>query len=195
MKYELIQDSNKGVLIDRTPLLRDVRDTFEVSFLPPDNSALLALFKDAGGVEYRKAIKDGICKVPKELLAKEQYVELTVCQIDNDKILQSWECEPLKVTAFFGMRRNQWQLSGGMTDKDCLARLIELEKAHTQTLASVKTLNDKVNTQAEQIVALASLKVDNGKLTTAYNSAIEVINDLSRRVAAVEKHYDPTLIK
>ena len=44
MKYELITGSDKGVLIDRTPIMRDVRDTFEVSFYCR-NSGYLALLK------------------------------------------------------------------------------------------------------------------------------------------------------
>lgn len=32
-------------------------------------------------------------------------------------------------------------------------------------------------------------------LTQSYNNAIEVINDLAERVAALEANYDPTLIK
>lgn len=174
MKYELIENSNKGVLIDRTPIMRDVRDTFEVSFILPDNSGYLALFKGADKVEYRKAIKDGICKVPKELLAKEQFVELTVCQIDNEKVLQSWECEPVKVTAFFGMRRNQWQLSGGMTEKDCFSRLIELEKGYTQTAKAV-------NKHKERIIALEALtetlKEELEEIKTASNALSQALEE------------------
>lgn len=188
MKYELITGSDKGVLIDRTPVMRDVRDTFEVSFILPDNSGYLALFKGADGIEYRKGIKDGICKVPKELLNKEQFIELTVCQVNNDEVLQSWECEPIKVTAFFGMRRNQWQLSGGMTDKDCFKRLVELEKRYAQTAKTVNEHKERITalegitaTQSEQIAVLK------GKL----NEAITAVNNLSERVEFMEENYNP----
>lgn len=174
MKYELIENSNKGVLIDRTPVMREVRDTYEVSFLLPDNSGYLALFKGADKIEYRKAIKDGVCKVPKELLKKEQFIELTVCQVNNDKVLQSWECEPIKVTAFFGMRRNQWQLSGGMTEKDCFKRLVELEKRYAQT---TKTVNE----HKERITALEALtetlKEELEEIKTASNALSQALEE------------------
>lgn len=43
--------------------------------------------------------------------------------------------------------------------------------------------------------ALASVKTANETLANGYNEAIKVVNDLSARVAALEKNYDPTLIK
>ena len=174
MKYELIENSNKGVLIDRTPIMRDVRDTFEVSFLLPDNSGYLALFKGADKIEYRKGIKDGICKVPKELLNKEQFVELTVCKVNNDKVLQSWECEPIKVTAFFGMRRNQWQLSGGMTEKDCFKRLAELERTHAEILSRFNTSEAKQAALTEQV---ASLKRSVTDILTSLNEMGQVLEE------------------
>lgn len=39
------------------------------------------------------------------------------------------------------------------------------------------------------------LMQENKMLSEAYNNAIKVINDLSERVYALEKNYDPTLIK
>ena len=174
MKYELITGSDKGVLIDRTPVMRDVRDTFEVSFILPDNSGYLALFKGADKVEYRKAIKDGICKVPKELLKKEQFIELTVCQVNNDKVLQSWECEPIKVTAFFGMRRNQWQLSGGMTEKDCFARLVELERLYAQTASTINKHNEKI-TALEGITATQGVQIT--ELVSSLNEMSEALEE------------------
>lgn len=174
MKYELITGSDKGVLIDRTPVMRDVRDTFEVSFILPDNSGYLALFKGADKIEYRKAIKDGVCKVPKELLAKEQFIELTVCQIDNEKVLQSWECEPIKVTAFFGMRRNQWQLSGGMTDKDCFKRLAELERTHAEILSRFNASEAKQAALTEQVASLKSSVTD---ILTSLNEMGQVLEE------------------
>lgn len=127
MKYEIDQNSARGHLIDQTPIFSDIKDTFEVSFLLPEGS-YVALFKGANSVEYRKAIKDGVCKIPKELLTKEQYVELIVSKVEDDRIIQSWACEPLKITAFLNLRKTQWQLSGGLTENDCIERLNILEK-------------------------------------------------------------------
>ena len=43
--------------------------------------------------------------------------------------------------------------------------------------------------------ALAELKKENVRIAETYNKAIEVINDLAQRVAALEANYDPTIIK
>ena len=43
--------------------------------------------------------------------------------------------------------------------------------------------------------ALASVKTTNETLAKSYNEAIKVVNDLTGRVAALEKNYDPTIIK
>lgn len=194
-------NTNKGVLVDRTPILQDMRDTYVVSFLLPDNEPYIALFKGADGIEHRTVITDSKCKIPKELL-KEQFVELRVCKIDNDKILHTWECEPLKVTAFLHMRKTQLELSSGMTDKDLYERLAELEQNVAEyntlltTLRSETTEQDIKHSQATQALqaTLDTIKEQNKALATNYNNAIAVINDLSARLAALEKNYDPTVI-
>lgn len=171
MKYKLL-DTSRGVIVDPTPILQDVKDTFEVSFLLLDSGAYIALFRGADGAEYRKAVKDGVCKIPRELLTKEQYVEVTVCKIDNDKVLQSWDCEPLKVTAFLHMRKNQWQLSAGMTDDNCLKRLAEIEELCANTImraeAENKALKDEIaklrESIAEMLTTLASVQKAVGEL-------------------------------
>lgn len=144
MKYELDPNSSRGYLIENTPIFSDIKDTFRVSFIMPDG-VYIALFKGADGVEYRKAIKDGVCKIPKELLNKEQYVELTVHKVEGDKILQSWVCEPLRITAFLNLRQTQWQLSGGMTENDCIERLNILEKQLSAIESRIEELEKKAH--------------------------------------------------
>ena len=192
MKYRLLSTSQRGVLIDRTPIMRDIKDTYEVFFLLPAPGAYVALFTDANGLEYKAVIKDGKARVPKEILGKEQFVGLIVAQTDNEAVLASWECEPLRVTAFFALRQNQWQLSGGFSDKECFDRLIELEKLYNTTLAELAAQKGVIGQlQAKEVEHSESLKT----LTEAYNKAIEVVNDLSERLSDLEKNYDPTLIK
>ncbi len=36
MRYELLSNSDVGVIIDQTPVLRDIKDTFVVSFDLPE---------------------------------------------------------------------------------------------------------------------------------------------------------------
>ncbi len=201
MRYELLKDSCEGVLIDSTPILRDIADTFEVSFLLPDAGSYIALFKGEDDIEHKALIKNGAVKIPKPLLNKEQLVCLTVCKIDGDKIVRAWECWSLRIGAFLHMRQRQWQVAAA--EKDILARLAELTRENATLKATASRVKNETAEQVSklrkeiisQTAALASLKTDNGKMATAYNSAIEVINDLSKRVAAVEKYYDPTLIK
>lgn len=147
MKYEINPKSARGLLIDSTPIFSDIKDTFEVSFLLCDGS-YIALFKGVDGVEYRKAIKDGVCKIPKELLNKEQYVELIVSKVEEDRIIQSWACDPLKITAFLNLRKTQWQLSGGTTENDLIMRLnlIETKIEHLKALESrIAELEEKAH--------------------------------------------------
>jgi hypothetical protein len=135
MQYKLISNTQKGVLTDRTPVMRDIKDTFEASFLlPAGGGAYVALFLGEDGVEHKAVIRCGRVKIPREILSKEQYVGLTVCEVNGERVIRSWECEPLKVTAFLYLRQTQWRISGGMTDKDCLDRLAELESVHAKTL-------------------------------------------------------------
>lgn len=210
MQYELINGSGVGVITNSTPILRDIKDTFCVSFLLPEAGAYIALFRDESGVEYRTIIQDSTAKVPKPLLTKEQRVGLTVCKVDGEKITQSWECHPLKVGTFLSLRQTQWQITAGLDDRELFARLAEVEREHAKTRAefdalkadysshraataeSVASFERKLTEQGE---TLASVKKANETLAGAYNEAIKVINDLSPRVLTLEKNYDPTIIK
>ncbi len=210
MQYKLENGCSSGILIDQTPILRDIKDTFEVSFILPCEGAYVALFRDAEGIEYRATLKNGTVKLPKQLLSKEQIVGLTVCKIECDAITQSWECHPLKVGTFLSLRKTQWQITAGLDDRELFARLAEVEREHAKTRAefdalkadysshraataeSVASFERKLTEQGE---TLASVKKANETLAGAYNEAIKVINDLSPRVLALEKNYDPTIIK
>lgn len=173
MRYQLLT-SGKGVLIDRTPVLQDMRDTYTVSFLLPDTQPYIALFSGVDGIEHRKPIIDAKCKVPKELLSKEQYVGLTVCKLDGDKIVQVWKCEPLRITAFLHMRKTQWELAGGMTDKDCYNRLVELEKAHANTLGEFSVLRDFVTAHGMKTDKAIE---DFGRMIEDIRTTIQALNE------------------
>lgn len=209
MRYELIKDSSVGVVTDPTPILLDIKDTFEVSFLLPDCGAYIAIFRGDDNIEHKAVIKNSKVALPKSLLSKEQNVGLVVCQIDGENILHSWDCWGLRVGAFLTMRQSQRQVTVA-NDDSFLIRLAELERIHAQVLKdfdALQTENKHRNSETSELVAkfklelynqteaLASLKRNNEKVTAAYNDAIKVINDLSKRVTALEKNYDPTIIK
>ena len=216
MRYELIDNSDVGVIIDPTPRLRDIKDTFAVSFVLPDAGVYVALFRDEDGVEYRVTIADGAAKIPKQLLTKEQRIGLTVCEIYDDKILRSWVCQTLKVGTFLSLRKTQWQITAGTDDKELYARLAEIERANAKERAEYKALlaafdtlqaeydsykaataeaeEERTAQLSELIKALASVKTANETLAAKYNEAIETINSHSERITALEKNYDPTVI-
>ena len=216
MRYELIDNSDVGVIIDPTPILRDIKDTFGVSFVLPDAGVYVALFRDEDGVEYRVTIADGAAKIPKQLLTKEQRIGLTVCEIYDDKILRSWVCQTLKVGTFLSLRKTQWQITAGTDDKELYARLAEIERANAKERAEYKALlaafdtlqaeydsykaataeaeEERTAQLSELIKALASVKTANETLAAKYNEAIETINSHSERITALEKNYDPTVI-
>lgn len=55
---------------------------------------------------------------------------------------------------------------------------------------------DKLNTRLLAAEAeLEVVKAQNKALADSYNTAINVINNLSERLAALESNYDPTVIK
>ena len=216
MRYELIDNSDVGVIIDPTPILRDIKDTFAVSFVLPDAGVYIALFRDEDGVEYRVALADGAAKIPKQLLTKEQRIGLTVCEIYDDKILRSWVCQTLKVGTFLSLRKTQWQITAGTDDKELYARLAEIERANAKERAEYKALlaafdtlqaeydgykaatakaeEERAAQLSELIKALASVKTANETLAAKYNEAIQTINNHSERITALEKNYDPTVI-
>ena len=216
MRYELIDNSDVGVIIDPTPILRDIKDTFAVSFVLPDAGVYVALFRDEDGVEYRVTIADGAAKIPKQLLTKEQRIGLTVCEIYDDKILRSWVCQTLKVGTFLSLRKTQWQITAGTDDKELYARLAEIERANAKERAEYKALlaafdtlqaeydsykaataeaeEERTAQLSELIKALASVKTANETLAAKYNEAIETINSHTERITALEKNYDPTVI-
>lgn len=79
----------------------------------PQKGAYIAIFRGEDNIEYKSVIKGGRVKLPPELLNKEQYVSLIVTEVNDEIVVHAWVCEPLKVTAYFHLRQNQWQVSGG----------------------------------------------------------------------------------
>lgn len=157
MQYELIANSNKGVIIDPTPVLRDIKDTFPVSFVLPESGAYIAIFRGEDNQEHKAVIKDGSALIPKELLNKEQRVGVTVCLTDGETIKHSWECHPLAVGSFLKLRQTQWQITAGLSDEEVFARLAEIERVQAKTLAemqnleaTIKELNENAKTAAEE---------------------------------------------
>lgn len=209
MKYELIKNTNAGVIVDPTPVLRDIKDTFRVSFILPVEGAYIALFRDEDGNEYKSVVYDGAATVPRELLKKEQLAGLTVCLTDGDAVLQAWECHPLKIGTFLYLRQTMWQITAGLSDAELYARLAEIEKSHAEAQEAYAELKADYTAQSERVEAfvkniteqfaacqkeLASLKTAHSTLATAYNEATTVVNDLTKRVYDLEKNYDPTII-
>lgn len=187
MKYKLVNNSDKGILIDRTPLLRDIRDTFEVSFIIPESGAYAVLFKDAEGFEYRKIITDGKCRIPKELLKREQYAELSVCKFDSERVLHTWHCEPLKIAAFSDVRQSQWQISGGMTDRDCYARLCELEELCAEIKSNDEVCASRLAEQAEVIDRQVALV---GAQEERIGTLAGAVQELVKQVGLIESSYN-----
>lgn len=173
MKYELIINSDVGIIIDPTPILRDIKDTFTVSFILPSDGAFIALFRDENGVEYRAVIKNGTIKVPKQLLTKEQRIGLTVCQINDDAIIHSWECQTLKVGTFLSLRKTQWQITAGMDDREIYSRIAELEKSHAQQVEAYTRIDRELMRQ---------LKVGFTNLASAYEQEKAVKQKLAEEV-------------
>ncbi len=153
MQYELLNNSYKGVIVDNTPILRDIRDTFEVSFLVEDNKSLIAVFKDEKGVAHRCAIIKGKCRFPREILmqGKNQYIDVTVFELKENEVCHTWTCEPIKVNSFLGLTRNQFQLSSGVSDTDWFNRVVELNKKYDVLVDEMKTLKDNVSIRDSQI--------------------------------------------
>ncbi len=146
MQYKLLADARHGIMVDPTPILRDIRDTFEVSFLLPDGYGYIALFTTAAGIEYKKAIKDGICKVPAELLKKEQDAELTVIQMDGEKISRTWTCGPLKIRSFYMARKSMIEVTAGITTEDLFNRLVQ----HEERMGQLETENAELRTLVDE---------------------------------------------
>ena len=123
----------------------------------------------------------------------------------------------LKVGTFLSLRQTQWQITAGTDDKELYARLADIERINAKARAEYSALlmafdalqaeftrcqqkadraeKEYAERLSELTKALASVKTANGTLAKSYNEAIKVVNDLTGRVAALEKNYDPTVIK
>lgn len=105
---------------------------------------------------------------------------------------KQWRCQSLYVNWY---DEREATIDTELQELMSRIRILEersYEAFRQETIELVQTLKEKV---FEQGKALVASKTANETLTTAYNGAIEVINNLAERVGALEKHYDPTLIK
>lgn len=195
MKYELIKDSDVGVIIDSTPILRDIKDTFEVSFVLPFETRVgtyIALFCGADGIERKVLLRKNNVLIPKELLNKEQMVSLTIAFTDGEKIIKAWKCQPLSVGTFLQERASWRQISSGLTDRELYNRIADLEKKYADAQLEYNLMQ---KTCQQLSVTVSKFEKQNNETVLAYNNAIKVINDLQERVYNLEKNYDPTVIK
>lgn len=188
MKYELLKHSGVGVIVDPTPIFGDIKDTFNVQFDLPEQAAYVALFRSENGVEYRKTIIAGIAQVPKELLGKEQLLGLTVCQVDGEKITESWECHSLRIGSFLSMRKTQWQITAGMDDRAMYARLACIEETLIKTLelTEQKILSLKEDFEKKFNEAESSIK-DSIKSLIQENQSLKLENELLDKNSKNEK--------
>lgn len=87
---------------------------------------------------------------------------------------------------------------GRLTATELYGKL-HISKALTAELQAITDESPAVVSLKSETAALNAqldeLKKENAALADAYNKAIEVINDLAQRVAALEANYDPTIIK
>lgn len=177
MKYQLIKGVQKGVIVDPTPVLKDVKDTFKVSFILPCVGAYIALFKGEDGIEYKAALRNGEVIFPKALLAKEQTVEVCVCMIDSDKIVDAWQCQPLKVGAFLQMRQTMRQLSPGVTLDAVYQRIAELENDHAAISKDFDDLKQKYVALLQQNNMVIKELTDHIAGYTHINEQLSLKND------------------
>ena len=79
-------------------------------------------------------------------------------------------------------------LDGELTEK----ALRPIAERFKETGATVDELTDKL---ANLDMRLSGAEAQLTVVSESYNKAIEVINNLSERLAALEANYDPTIIK
>ena len=144
MKYELLENTDIGIIVDATPIFRDIKDTFVVSFILPEKGVYIALFRGENGVEYRASIKDGILNVPKILLDKSQRVTVTVFRVEDNEIIKIWKCPPLQVGIFSPMRDTYRQITIAMTGEELVERLTALEQKCESLQSDILTLSQNM---------------------------------------------------
>ena len=116
-----------------------------------------------------------------------------VFHIQGDVVVQHFTVENLVITELdddLSAEPEITALNARITE--LTEKTTEFETALTEATETIQTLKTELET-AEK--ALASIKETATATATEYNKAIEVINDLSERVYALEKNYDPTIIE
>lgn len=116
-----------------------------------------------------------------------------VVHIQGDTVVQNYRIENLVITELND------DLSAEPEITALNARITELtekttgfETALTEATETIQTLKTELEIAKNTI---ASIKETATATATEYNKAIEVINNLSERVYAIEKNYDPTIIE
>jgi hypothetical protein len=184
MQYKLENGCSSGILIDRTSILKDIRDTCTVSFLLPDSEQYIAIFIDENGLRHQCEIKSGNVSIPHELL-KQQVVQLYVGKIKNNICCTMFSCGALRIQAFNDMVKSYFEITGIMTEEDLRIRIAELEQAFCTQMQKYEEVKERFATLSE--------KYNNAVLQ--YNAAVETVNKMNERLTALEANYDPTIIE
>ena len=191
MKYELLKNSQRGVAVDRTPIMRDIKDTFVITFILPQAGTYLALFKSLDGLEYKVPICDSKCNVPPQLLKKEQSIDLVVLLVEHDEINNAWDCEPIKITAYFNIRESQRQVSVDTSSAVHVKRLEQLERLYNLAVADLARFMQECDELQGAIKELRERNEANERtiveLNESHNETIQLVTILKARVLELEK--------
>lgn len=125
MTYKLLS-TGVCVVSDRTPILTDIKDGCELSFLLPDEKPYVAMLIDKLGAKYRVKVVDGKAALPREVMFP-QYLQVYLLKLSADGVERAIACEPLKVARLADMLTTQFEVSGGLTEPDLRQTVQDLQ--------------------------------------------------------------------
>lgn len=184
MIYELKKGVSTGILIDKTPILGDVRDTsFEVSFsfideqgneYEPNAVALIKCYDEHK--EYAE-IKNGKLVIPFSVIQKRKRTyRLTVFEIgeskfveDNFSIIQTWQCPPFKISSMYDAEESMVQLICGLSDAEWLTLLEQVGRDNETILNTLASIQTQIQSYKEN---MSTLTEDFKQLADKHNTLV-----------------------
>lgn len=189
MKIKILDD--KAIITDNVPLIIDMRGYAAIDVEITDNCTYVFDFKGKNATA-KSAVNNGKVQIP-ECFFAEQTLETVIHRYDGDKMM-TLACAPLRLYKLGNANMFSMYIESAIGQQDvrdlaaeAIKSCSDIGKAFIQLVeekerikTDLETTKEKLKTTAEELASFKQL----------YNTNIDALNDIIRRVEIMEADYD-----
>lgn len=189
MKIKILKD--RAIITDNSPLVIDTRKSAHIDVETPDSDTYVFAFKGKSQTA-RSAVVDSKVDIPPCFFG-EQTLQTIIYKGSNEDI-SVLPCEPLKLYKLSNAEMFAMYIESAIGEKDVRDLAAEAIKAYSDmSLALAELAEEKTRISNELVETKSKLSATAEELASfkqLYNTNIDALNDIIRRVEIMEADYD-----